>query len=369
MTTLRRAIQFQIVLLMIAGMAMAQSDSLQPLSEEEVTALVTSVRLGGIPSEKAAEIINQRGVSFAINAIFLTELEVKGADSAIMQALRRLKEKGRDKTPFAVSPAQPVEEISTLPPATLPDGTLLDEKNWPKFLEAVRAKAMVYTEDLPNFICAQITQRSIRFFPEGWRLIDNFVADLSYYDKKEHYKIISVANKPSNNVTMENLKGARSTGEFGSTMSAIFDPKSRAVFRLEGPEQSNGRDTIRISFNVPLETSNRGITYEDESLPKRTIITAYRGRVWIDPTSFQIVRIEDKALNIPLDFPITRSEGAIDYDLADISGKKYWLPVHAEMYMVEGGRKLHTKNIIEFKKYRKFEAEVKLVSDSEDNSH
>ncbi len=359
----KRIIHLQIVLLMLAWIAMAQSNPPQPLSEEEVVALVTSVRLGGVLSEKAVEIVHQRGVSFPINAIFLTELEVKGADPAIIQALKELQEKGREKGKTLAAMPQSAEEPSNLPPVTLPDGTLLDEKNWPKFLEAVRAKAMVYTEDLPNFICTQITQRSIRFFPEGWHLIDNFVADLSYYDKKEHYKIISVANKIANNVTMENLKGARSTGEFGSTMSAIFDPKSRAGFRLEGPEPNNGRDTIRMSFAVPLETSNRGITYEDESLPKRSIITAYRGRIWVDPASFQIVRIEDKALNIPSDFPITRSEGAIDYDLADISGKKYWLPVHAEMYMVEGGRKLHTKNVIEFKKYRKFEAEVRLVSD------
>jgi hypothetical protein len=33
------------------------------------------------------------------------------------------------------------------------------------------------------------------------------------------------------------------------------------------------------------------------------------------PESFQVVRLEDKAINIPPDFPITRSDGATDYDL------------------------------------------------------
>ena len=87
------------------------------------------------------------------------------------------------------------------------------------------------------------------------------------------------------------------------------------------------------------------------------------GRCWIDPESLQIVRLEDKAINIPPDFPITRSDGATDYDLADIGGRKYWLPVRAEVLLVEGGAKLHTRNVIEFKRYRKFEAEVRIVPD------
>jgi len=76
-----------------------------------------------------------------------------------------------------------------------------------------------------------------------------------------------------------------------------------------------------------------------------------------------VVRLEDKAIDIPEDFPVTRSEGSTDYDLADIAGVKYWLPVRAEILMVEGGTKVHTRNVIEFKRYRKFEAEVKISTD------
>jgi hypothetical protein len=357
MNSLWRFIGLFLLGLLGFGLLIFSQNEQPPLTEDEVSALVTSVRLGSTTPERVAEIIQKRGVGFVINAIYMTELEVKGADPLILQALRKILDNKKETKSVIESEPDP---SNNLPPTKLPDGTVLDEKNWPRFLEAVRSKAMAYTSDLPNFICTQVTQRSYRFFPEGWRVSDGFVADLSYYDRKEHYKIISVANKPTTTTTMENLKGARSTGEFGSTLRELFDPATKAVFRLEGPEQSNGRDTVRIGFSVPLETSQRGITYEEESGPRRSIITAYRGRVWVDPGSFQIVRIEDKAINIPSDFPISRSDGSIDYDLAEIMGKKYWLPVRAEMYMVEGARKLHTKNVIEFKRYRKFEAEVKF---------
>ena len=252
-------------------------------------------------------------------------------------------------------------QSSQVPPAENPippvAGKAPTDADWPKFLESARAKAMAYTDDLPNFICTQITNRSYRYFPGGWRQADNFVADLTYFEKKENYKILTVANRPTTTATIENMSGARSTGEFGSSLRALFDPTSNATFRMEGLEQTNGRDTVRVSYQVPKETSSRTINYNDE----RTIVTAYRGRCWIDPESFQIIRIEERAVNIPEDFPITRSEVTIDYDLQDISGRKYWLPVRAEMLLVQGGAKLHTRNVIEFKRYRKFEAEVKIV--------
>ena len=35
----------------------------------------------------------------------------------------------------------------------------------------------------------------------------------------------------------------------------------------------------------------------------------------------------------------------------------------AEVLLVEGAAKVHTRNVIEFKKYRKFEAEVKISTE------
>jgi hypothetical protein len=346
--------------------SVSQEVSSGQLTEEQVLALVTSTKLGEVSINRVVELINQRGVRFSITDIFLLELKVREADVAIIETLKQLREKGKDFVPTPtdttqkpsepIKPTAPAEKIQSLPEG-IPPGKMPTEESWPQFLEAARAKAMAYTDELPNFICTQITQRFVRFFPSGWRQVDNFVAELSYFDKKEHYKILTVANQISTNATIENLSGTRSTGEFGSALRALFEPGTNASFRLEGMDQSNGHETVRVGYQVPKETSSRTINYNNE----RTIITAYRGRCWIDPTSYQVVRLEDKAINIPESFPITRSEGFIDYDLADIAGVQYWLPVRAEVLLIEGGAKLHTRNTIEFKRYRKFEAEVKIV--------
>ena len=303
--------------------------------------------------------IQERGLGFQVSDIFLLELETRGADPAIGQVLRKLRDQGKDfsPTPLKTQEAQlnsPGTNASA--PPTVPSSKIPDEHTWSQFLEAARAKAMAYTDDLPNFICTQITTRSERIAPGGWHQGDNFVADLTYFEKKENYKIVSVANRPTT-TTLENLKGSWSTGEFGSSLRMLFDPRSQASFRLEGADQANGHETVRISYQVPKETSSNTITYNNE----RSIVTAYRGRCWIDPESFNVVRLEEKSINIPEGFPITRAEKAIDYDLQDIAGRKYWLPTRAEMLLVEGAVNFQARNVIEFRRYRKFEAEVKIV--------
>jgi len=324
-----------------------------------VLSLVTSAKLGELPAGRIDTLIRQRGVAFSVTDVFLLELQTREADPAVLETLRQIRGQGRDFVPTSSGGGGSLAVASSTPELPAGPAGSAVETDWPKFLEHVRAKAIAYTDELPNFICTQVTQRSARYFPGGWRSVDNFVAELSYFDRKEHYKILTVANQATTTATIENLSGTRSTGEFGTSMRSLFEPATKAAFRLEGREQTNGRETIRLGYQVARETSSRSINYNNE----RTIVTAYRGRCWIDPESFQVVRLEDKAINIPPDFPITRSDGATEYDLADIGGKKYWLPVRAEVLLVEGGAKLHTRNVIEFKRYRKFEAEVRIVPD------
>ncbi len=332
--------------------SLSQEPSTGPLTEEGLLSLVSSSKTGALPVNRVVELIQERGLAFSVTDVFLFELELGEADVAIVQTLRQMRSQGKDFVPTPTEPAgapSPAE-------ASVQPGKPPTEESWPHFLEAVRAKAMDYTEQLPNFICTQITQRFARFFPGGWREYENYVAELSYYDQKEHYKILTIGNQIKSDASLESLSGTWSTGEFGSSLRALFDPKTKASFRLEGVDQTNGRETVRVGYQVPKETSGRSISYRNE----RTVVTAYRGRCWVDPESFQVVRLEDKALSIPEGFPITRAEGSVDYDLAEIAGGKYWLPIRAEVMLVEGGAKLHMRNLIEFKRYRKFEAEVKI---------
>lgn len=243
-------------------------------------------------------------------------------------------------------------------------------KDWPLILARVRSNALAYSAQLPDFICNQTTTLFIRTVSPTvrWRMTGRFVAALSFYDRKEHYEILSVNREPARRgTTMENLRGGLSIGEFGSALRGLFEHRTQAEFRLIGPKKINKRETLCIAFKVSQKRSKRFITFND-----RTIMTAYRGRCWVNPDTYEIVRLEKKSVGIPQDFPVTRFDMSIDYAPVAIAGASFWLPREAENWInrrVPGDHISHktppiqTKSKIRFDGYRRFGTGVKLVTE------
>lgn len=376
--------------ILLVGVPLNLSTAEGPISQEELLALVTTTRIGAVTPQRVVELIRERGIGFRVKDILLQELKAREADPAIIRAVEGFRSSRPPESvlrpPPGVEPPPPVFIPPPVePPATEPAATgsaatpaaaatepaatpvrsgLPDRETWPGFLEEVRSTAMAYTENLPNFICTQITQRYLRRLPKtGWVRVDNFVAELTYYDKQEHYKLVSVGNRSAaSDATLESLKGTTSTGEFGSSLNYLFDPATGTQFRFEGIDHSRGAPTVRVGFRVPKDTSKRSIIFRDGTT-ELGVVTPYRGRCWIDPDSLQVVQIKERAYRIPDTFPITRSEGSTEYDRVEIAGQRHWLPVRAEVLMENRTARLHTRNVIQFKQYRKFGSEVKFLSD------
>lgn len=376
--------------ILLVGVPLNLSTAEGPISQEELLALVTTTRIGAVTPQRVVELIRERGIGFRVKDILLQELKAREADPAIIRAVEGFRSSRPPESvlrpPPGVEPPPPVFIPPPVePPATEPSATgsaaspaaaatepaatpvrsgLPDRETWPGFLEEVRSTAMAYTENLPNFICTQITQRYLRRLPKtGWVRVDNFVAELTYYDKQEHYKLVSVGNRSAaSDATLESLKGTTSTGEFGSSLNYLFDPATGTQFRFEGIDRSRGAPTVRVGFRVPKDTSKRSIIFRDGT-SELGVVTPYRGRCWIDPDSLQVVQIKERAYRIPDTFPITRSEGSTEYDRVEIAGQRHWLPVRAEVLMENRTARLHTRNVIQFKQYRKFGSEVKFLSD------
>ena len=241
-------------------------------------------------------------------------------------------------------------------------------KDWPLILARVRSNALAYSAQLPDFICKQTTRQFIRTVAPtvGWKIAGSFMAELSYYDRKEHYEILSVNRKPAPaGTTIENLGGGLSIGEFGSALRGLFEHRTQAEFELIGLKKINGLETLCIAFKVSQERSKRFITVND-----RTIMTAYRGRCWVNPDTYEVVRLEKKAVDIPRTFPVTQFDMTVDYAPVTISGASYWLPEEAEIWISRRlpgvslkNSRIRTKSKIRFDGYRRFGTGVKLVTE------
>jgi hypothetical protein len=227
-------------------------------------------------------------------------------------------------------------------------------------LERARERALAYTGELPSFICLQVTKRHVDPTGRGdWQMVDSYQARLSYDKAKgESYQLVTVNNQLAKETAdFESLGGSTSTGEFGTLLRVLFEKETGARFEWARQAALNRRPMEVFNYSVDQERSTWHITFQKI----QTVIPAYRGRVWVDRETGQVMRLLMVAVNIPKDFPIRIAETTLDYDFAAISGLRFLLPSRAAVVMGEG--RLVTRNEIEFRLYRKFTTEATVTFD------
>jgi hypothetical protein len=245
-----------------------------------------------------------------------------------------------------------------LPPLTT-NTAKVQSADWNDLLNDVRKKALQFTEDLPDFICQQITHRYKD--PLGgnqWESQDIVESELSYTQRQENYSNIKI-NGRSSTKRFESLGNAISIGEFGSILRSLFIPETHAKFWKEREGEFRGVQTIVIGFSVPHESSAWTLSYKNTYSLK----VAYQGRIWADARNRSILRISQHTIQLPRNFPILYSETTTEYGYRDIAGlenQSFLLPIAAEVVIRENQTRVSSRNLIEFREFRKFTADVKL---------
>ncbi len=300
------------------------------------------------------EQVQKRGVDFRLTEPLRRSFKKAGATDGVLAALAKASET-RQKAPPSLAAATSIPE----PEKQIPLPPPLNVAGQDELLERARNRALSYTANLPSFICVQQTKRHADPTGRGsWRLLDTIQARLSYErGKGESYQINTVNNQLVDK-SYDALNGAVSTGEFGSLLLGIFEPATETKFAWSKQAAINGRAAEVYVYGVQQIHSQWHITYNK----KETIIPAYRGRVWVDRESAQVLKLTMTAIDIPRDFPVNMADTTLEYEFVDISGIIFLLPKRATVLMAEG--RLTTKNEIEFRLYRKFSAESKITFDT-----
>ncbi len=295
----------------------------------------------------------------------IIDLQAQGAGPKTVEALKELRDKTKN--------LKPTGQDLTSSPATAPDNTLSapagmgtaslavkapvipppDSIKQQQILDQIKEYAHNYTGSLPNFMCVEVTNQFVDRRSLGdYRGSGKILAKVSYKEGQESYEVFSVNGKLMD-TTMANVHsgGAVSTGEFGSLLREIFDPNSQAEFNWDHWGTLRGRRMAVFSYSIDSGHSNWSISYGDPPDQQR-IITAYQGLVYADADTGEVSRIKFVAVNIPHSFPVSATSEQLDYDLVDISGQKYVVPLAAKLWMK--GDSGSTRNDIEFRAYRKF---------------
>ena len=240
-----------------------------------------------------------------------------------------------------------------------------------KVLEAVRASALQYTLKLPDFICEQITHRSVSsrsaidvgsgisgnlnpnvplLIPGPGRANDVIDETLTFIGGRENYAVLSVDGRKVSSADHMQFQGATSTGEFGSMLHDIFDPQSHAEITLERVATLHGHPAYVFVFRVPKE-NGRVVIHRESG---KQIVAPYEGKVIVDAGTLDVLEI-DTTLDLPPRFPIETGQIKVQYRRATIENQSYNLPYRSEV-RIEDRTSLYV-NSIEFRGYHKFSTE------------
>ena len=296
------------------------------------------------------------------------------ADDGGPPVLHRGKPRADEEQPDTPVPAQsttaadttaaaPVETASArIPPSgdddgstTLPPNAHSNSASADAFLEQARQTAEQFTEGLPNFTC---TEAVTRYFTESthgtsWQPIDVVTATLVYDQGKESFQNMLVDGKKAD---PQKTGGAWSYGEFGSVLAGLFDPGLGANFIYRHDDEYNGFMSRMFDIEVEQPRSNWNIHEGGQAFRP-----AYRGTVWVDKATKRVVRIEMQAVDLPKTFPVDHAEMALDYQYVTLGTHRFLVPTHSEVLMCHRGMPDCSKNVIDFRNYRKYGSETEVT--------
>jgi hypothetical protein len=216
-------------------------------------------------------------------------------------------------------------------------------------IERSRQKALDYTRSLPDFVCTEVVRRSTSTIAHIWAPADTLTIKLSYFQQAEQHKLEQIDGKPTER-KYEDLEAATSKGEFGGTLRVIFDPASEAAFDWESWKNVRNRRIAVYQYAVSAAHSPYSLKTDN-----RSAVVGIYGVLEIDNETGEVLHLTYVAYDIPKKLDLQSAVTSVDYDLADVGGREYLLPVRSETEI--HGSRMWARNKMEFREYRKFSAD------------
>lgn len=238
--------------------------------------------------------------------------------------------------------------------AMLPAADLPEAVEQQRMLDKIRDYAGRYLNNLPNFVCARVTEQyEAGKKPEHWKQRDTLTSRLVFNQGREDQTLEFVNGKevrPGHFIS----RRLETEGEFGILISNVLDGDTGAQIFWSHWEELRGRRLAVFEYVVDIKhsTLSLGLGGVGQFVP-------YRGFIYADPSSGEVWRITNSPFDIP-DSVLTKSiVTTIDYGSVDIGNRHFVLPLTASILLDTGHNNVLNK--VSFRDYRKFEAESKIT--------
>lgn len=220
-------------------------------------------------------------------------------------------------------------------------------------IDKARMVAFDFADQLPNFICQQLT---LRYSGEGlrnieWKLQDRIETDLMYSDGQESYSNYKRNGKLMKKGSPQD-SGTWSTGEYGTIQLDVLASNTNAEFKYDRESEVGGRPARKYTYRVLKANSHWKVDSGGNVL-----YPAYHGSVWIDNETSRVLRVEMIGRQIPESFPMASVEMTVDYGMVKLGDKAFLLPTRAENLACGRASVTCVRNEVKYMNYRRFTAE------------
>jgi hypothetical protein len=350
----------------------------QTWSVDKLLQFITSSVEQKLPDKDVAAYLSGVKLSEKLEDRTIENLLGKGAGPRTVAALTRLADQSAKLTP-------PPKPVSTAPkPApTGPPPPSSEEQE--RILREIKEYALGYIQSLPNFLCLQVTRRSVDMHaqpggPYSWSPSDRIAEKLSFVDHKENYELITHNENAMFGKTWEAVGGALSRGDWASLLGEIFDPQTETDFHwarwgnLDGKlyhvyeyriDQAHSRLTIEHEKQERVTPGYHGLIYVPATTVPATTVPATTVPAKTAPGTGSVIWRVTVEPDMPASFPIQDIHEVMKYNYSEISGQPYLLPIASEVTMRSG--RIASRNEIDFKRYQKYTADTSIkFDDTED---
>jgi hypothetical protein len=238
-----------------------------------------------------------------------------------------------------------------------------------EILDKARSQNLEAVAEMPDFVVKQIITRSEAYAGTGnWRQYDTLIIAVSYSTEKgEQYKVLAKNGAPVDSVQANNysgLDGATSGGEFVEDLKKIFSPESKTRFDLITTDTIRGRRAVVFDYQIEIQNNKQGGVGLKGPV-YRSSPAGEKGRIWIDRDTYRVLRIDYQLTDIEPTFPVKAVTKTIDYDMVEIAGEKYLLPLISDFRgtVEQSGKRFESRNVIRFKNYQKYGTDVIILDD------
>ena len=220
----------------------------------------------------------------------------------------------------------------------------------PEVIALARVKQKVETRlsRLPDFTCLETIQRWTRpADSKPFKPVDTVRLEVAHVGEQEVYSWPGAGSFSDRNPGDIIGSGMTATGEFGDHLRSVFLGGS-TTFTYAGEESLGGRRVLRWNYRVAPFEANWILR-----IGGATGAAVPGGSFWVDPETFDILRLEAKAEMIPPHVPASDIRTRIDYAKVAILGADVWLPESAELLLTDRFGQ-QDRNVVQFSHCRQY---------------